>query len=99
MRHIEIHVIETETDTHSAVSCGLLTDPQLVAACADCGDDVGALDKFEPYCIVLDDEDQWYLCTYCAEPVTDPEDDSAYYASLDETADDDEDDDFVVVDV
>jgi hypothetical protein len=98
MRHIEIHVIETETDAHSAVSCGLLTDAQLVAACADCGDDVGALNTFEPFCLVLDDEDIWYLCTYCAEPVTDPEDDRSYISLTDIASEDDEDDDFVVVD-
>lgn len=97
MRHIEIHVIETESDTASAVACGLLTDPYLVTACADCGDDVGSLEQFEPYCIVLDDEDQWYLCTYCAEPVTDPEVRIEIYDALPFDAEDD-DDDFVVVD-
>lgn len=102
MRHIEIHVIETEQDAASAVQCGLLTDPFLVTACLDCGDDVGALDRFEPYCLVLDDQSEWVLCTYCAEPVTDPENvDSDYYALIEEELADDEDDDddrFVVVD-
>jgi hypothetical protein len=103
MRHIEIHVIETELDAASAVACGLLSDPFFVTACADCGDDVGGLDRFEPYCIVLDDVTEWYLCTYCAEPVTDPDTvDSDWFASVDEEptdSDDDEDDGrFVVID-
>ena len=104
MRHIEIHVIETELDAASAVACGLLSDTFFVTACVDCGDDVGALDHFEPYCIVLDDVTEWYLCTYCAEPVTDPETvDSDYYALVEEElTDPDEDDEddgrFVVID-
>jgi hypothetical protein len=72
MRHIEVHVLETEADTLTATNTGLLEDPNLVTACADCAVDVGALDRFEPYCIVLDDVDQWYLCLDCAEVVTDP---------------------------
>lgn len=102
MRHIEIHVIESELDAASAVACGLLTDPFLVTACLDCGDDVGALDRFEPYCLVLDDKAEWILCTYCAEPVTDPESiDSDYHALVaTELADDDDDEDdrFVILD-
>lgn len=95
MRHIELHVVETETDAFSAVACGLLEDPALVTACVDCGDDVGALEVFEPYCIVLDDQDRWFLCTYCAEPVTDPGESTEY---LDDFSDDDEDDRFVILD-
>lgn len=72
MRHIEVHVLETEADTLSAVSSGLLDDPNLVTACADCAAELGALDRFEPYCVVLDDRDVWYLCLDCAEVVTDP---------------------------
>ena len=94
MRHIEVHVIETESDAASAERSGLPADPNLVTACADCGDDVGALDRFEPYCVVLDGEAEWYLCTYCAEPVTDPELDVDLYDALPL----DDDDDFVVVD-
>jgi hypothetical protein len=94
MRHIEIHVIETESDAASAEHSGLPTDANLVTACADCGDDVGALVPFEPYCVVLDGEAEWYLCTYCAEPVTDPELDVDLYDALPL----DDDDDFIVVD-
>lgn len=72
MRHIEVHVLETEADTLTAVNAGLLMDADLVTPCADCAQDVGALDRFEPYCVVLDDVDQWYLCLDCAEVVTDP---------------------------
>ena len=67
-----MHVLETEADTLTATNTGLLEDPNLATACADCAVDVGALDRFEPYCIVLDDVDQWYLCLDCAEVVTDP---------------------------
>lgn len=76
MRHIEVHVLETEADTLAATATGLLDDPNLVAACADCAQDVGALLTFEPYCVVLDDVDQWYLCLECAEVVTDPSPDA-----------------------
>ena len=94
MRHIELHVIETEADAASAERCGLPVGPNLVTACADCGDDVGALDRFEPYCVVLDGESEWYLCTYCAEPVTDPELDVDLYDAVPL----EDDDNFVVLD-
>jgi hypothetical protein len=74
MKHYEVHVIETELDSIAACTSGLLVEPFFVSACADCGDDVGSTDStFVPFAVVLDDEDEWYLCTYCAEPVTDPE--------------------------
>jgi hypothetical protein len=95
MRHIEVHVIETESDAASAELSGLPIVPNFVTACADCGDDVGALEDFEPYCVVLDDVHHWYLCTYCAEPVTDPELDVDLYDALPL---DDDDDDFVEID-
>jgi hypothetical protein len=82
MRHIELHVLETEADTLTATNAGLLDDPNFVTACADCATDVGALDRFEPYCVVLDDLDQWYLCLDCAEVVTDPSVDDYATASL-----------------
>lgn len=72
MRHIELHVLETEADTLTAVGAGLLEDPNLVTACADCAAEIGALYRFEPYCVVLDDVDRWFLCLDCAEVVTDP---------------------------
>jgi hypothetical protein len=72
MRHIEVHVLEIEADALTAVSAGLLSDPNLATACVDCAEDIGALDRFVPYCVVLDDVDQWYLCLDCAEVVTDP---------------------------
>jgi hypothetical protein len=58
------------------VNAGLLTDANLVTACVDCDAEIGALDRFEPYCVVLDDVDQWYLCLDCAEVVTDPSSDA-----------------------
>lgn len=91
MRHIEIHVIETESDAASASTAGLIPDAFFTTACSDCGDDVGALENFEPYCAVLDGEAEWYLCTYCAEPVIEPE-------YLDLETDYVVDDDFYVVD-
>lgn len=72
MRHIEVHVLEIEADALTATNAGLLNEPNLVTACADCAAELGALDRFEPYCVVLDDVDQWYLCLDCAEVVTDP---------------------------
>ena len=74
MKHFEVHVIETELDSIAACSSGLLVEPFFIAACATCGDDVGSTDaSFTPFAVVLDDEDEWYLCAYCAEPVTDPD--------------------------
>jgi hypothetical protein len=82
MRHIEVHVLEIEADALTATNAGLLDDPNFVTACADCATDVGSLDRFEPYCVVLDDLDQWYLCLDCAEVVTDPSVDDYATASL-----------------
>lgn len=84
MRHIEIHTIETEADSMSAFSCGLIPEPFLASACAGCGDSVGVLvNNFEPYVVVLEDEDEWYLCLYCSEAVTDP-DEAAPYVNVDD---------------
>lgn len=88
MRHIEVHVIETESDVLTAVQCGLLNDPNHVAACADCETAVGALRTFEPYCVVLDGDDEWYLCLECAEVVTDPSPDAFDIELLDDEFDD-----------
>ena len=74
MRHIEIHVIESELDSIAATSSGLLTDPFFSGYCSTCADEVGVLDEtFEPYVVVLEGDDDWILCSYCAEAVTDPE--------------------------
>jgi hypothetical protein len=82
MRHIEVHVLEIEADSLTAVSTGLLDDPNFATACVDCAAEIGVLDTFEPYCVVLDDLDQWYLCLDCAEVVTDPSLDDYPTASL-----------------
>jgi hypothetical protein len=86
MRHIEIHTIETEVDSISAFNTGLIPDVFYTGICSGCGDEVGVLEEsFEPYVVVLEDEDEWHLCLYCAESVTDPEE----AAFVDPNGDDD----------
>jgi hypothetical protein len=91
MRHIEIHTIETETDGVSAFNSGLIPEPFFASVCSGCGDSIGSLEVFEPYVVVLEDEDEWYLCFYCAESVTDPEIANAL-PDLSAFADDDDED-------
>jgi len=91
MRHIEIHTIETENDSVSAFTSGLIPEPYFIATCTGCGDHIGVLDdRFEPYVVVLEDEDEWYLCFYCAESVTNPDDTGSLSSYVD--SDDDDDD-------
>lgn len=75
MRHLEIHVIETEQDVDLALQSGLLSLDRLDSTeCADCALPVGhaSTDGFEPFAVVIDENDfDWAVCVECASPVTD----------------------------
>lgn len=96
MRHLEIHVIETDRDIDLAVQAGLLELGQLTASvCVDCDEPVGhsASNGFRPFTIVLEEEDEdWAVCIDCASPVVDGHasstDSVSYEALIDEELDD-----------
>lgn len=74
MRHLELHVLETETDIDLAIQAGLLNGEQLASAeCAECGDFAGhSPDGFAPFAVVIDETDaDWTLCLECVAPVVD----------------------------
>ena len=76
MRHLEVHVIETEQDIDLAIQAGLLTGSQLDHSyCAECDESVGhslEVGNFIPFSVVLDsDDNSWPVCSDCAGPVTD----------------------------
>lgn len=74
MRHLEIHVIETEQDVDLALQSGLLSLDRLDSTeCVDCALPVGhaSTDGFEPFAVVIDENDcDWAVCVDCASPVT-----------------------------
>lgn len=74
MRHLEIHVIETEQDIDLALQSGVLTAHRLDAStCSDCQEPIGhnpELDSFEGFAVVIDEfDDDWNTCLDCAMPV------------------------------
>lgn len=74
MRHLELHVLETETDIDLAIQAGLLNGEQLASAdCSECGDLVGHDSSgFSGFAVVIDETDaDWTLCLECAAPVID----------------------------
>lgn len=74
MRHLELHVLETETDIDLAIQAGVLRTEQLASAeCAECGDFVGhASNGFAAFTVVIDETDaDWALCLECSAPVVD----------------------------
>lgn len=78
MRHLELHVIETEHDIDLALQAGLLELDRLDATeCVECGVSLGYSDRtaeFEPFTVVIDESDtDWSLCLECASPVIDGE--------------------------
>jgi hypothetical protein len=73
MESLEVHIITDEFDADRAHIAGLLDEPFYTDVCAHCGEDVGSLDKFEPFVFVLGEDDLGYcICSYCATPVTNP---------------------------
>lgn len=74
MRHLELHVLETETDIDLAIQAGLLNGEQLASAeCAECGELVGHDSSgFIGFAVVIDETDtDWTLCLECVAPVVD----------------------------
>lgn len=76
MRSIELHVMETDTDLDSGVLAGLLDNDELDGVeCSACYEDVGHVNGvFYAFAVVLDDVDQWYVCTSCSSNVLNPTD-------------------------
>jgi hypothetical protein len=75
MRHLEVHVIETEHDIDLALQAGLVTAGQLShSECSDCADLVGhAGESFSPFVVVIDEYDfDWAVCSDCASSVITP---------------------------
>ncbi len=74
MRHLEIHVIETEHDVDLALQSGVLSLDRLDSTeCVDCALPVGHASTagFEPFAVVIDETDcDWAVCLECASPVT-----------------------------
>lgn len=69
MRHIEMHLIESNHDAQQAELVGLdLYDDD---TCDNCHEPIGAshVEKFIPFVILLDDESEWVVCADCADPV------------------------------
>jgi hypothetical protein len=72
MRHLEIHVIYSEADAAHAGLAGLI-DLVNDESCDHCGEDVAfTASDFVPCTIVLEDDEEWLLCTDCALPTIDP---------------------------
>jgi hypothetical protein len=76
MRHLELHVVETEQDIDLALQSGILTVDRLdMTTCFECDEPIGynlELDGFEPFVVVIDDTDSdWALCLDCSAPVLD----------------------------
>ena len=71
MRHIEVHVLETDADVSLALTSGLIELDDLDGAtCSDCEESVGhADDTFYTFCVVLNEDDYWFVCEDCATPV------------------------------
>lgn len=69
MRHVELHFIETAHDLASAELAGL--DVYEDDTCDTCHEPIGEqrVEKFVPFVILLDDEQEWVVCADCAEPV------------------------------
>lgn len=73
MQHLEIHVLETETDIDLALQSGILTVDQLGhTECSECSSGVAYSGEagFEPFLVVINEHDQdWPVCLDCASPV------------------------------
>lgn len=73
MQHIEVHVIESETDLDLALQAGILSIEQLGhTECQECSTNVAysAESEFSAFAVVINDADQdWALCMDCAGPV------------------------------
>jgi hypothetical protein len=74
MRHLEVHVIQTEQDVDLAMQAGLVTADQLnYTLCAECAEDIGHTTLgFESFAVVIDETDRdWAVCLECASPLID----------------------------
>lgn len=77
MQHLEVHVIESETDIDLALQAGVLTVDQLGhTQCLECATGVAysGEDGFAAFAIVINEHNQdWSVCMQCAGPMVDQE--------------------------
>lgn len=75
MQHLEIHVIETETDIDLSLQAGILTVDQLGhTQCVECATGVAysGEEGFAAFAVVINEKNQdWPLCMQCAGPIVD----------------------------
>lgn len=72
MRSLEVHLFETDSDLDSAIASGAVLPEQLIrTVCIDCQGPVGFAGlEFEPFVVVIDENDQdWLACTDCAKAI------------------------------
>lgn len=69
MRHLELHLINNAEDQRVAQEIGL--DVFDEETCQNCLQSVGDSrgNKFVPFALVLDDQEEWIVCSDCASPV------------------------------
>ena len=70
MRHIEIYVVENIIHLDQLASFDVIVDD--VESCSVCTEDVGvgfSGDFQKSFCVCVDDDDQWIVCTTCASSV------------------------------
>jgi hypothetical protein len=86
MKHIEVHVLESDADIAPALNIGLLTLADLDdgAKCSACSEKVAYVNGvFTPFAVGLDEMDEpWLMCITCIEALLAPEE--ADTTSLDE---------------
>ena len=77
MRHIELHVIETDSDIQLALFAGVLSTDQLaITECDVCDETIGystETDSFEQFVVVLEADIEYSICTDCASPIIETE--------------------------
>jgi hypothetical protein len=78
MKHIEVHVLESEEDIPTALNVGLLTLTDLDGDlhCSACSERVAHVNGvFHAFAIAIDEMDEpWIVCVGCVEPLLAPED-------------------------
>lgn len=69
MRHIEVHLVESNDDRESLNNAGF--DLFEVETCEQCFEEVGSVEdaEFVSFVVCLDEEDEWIVCAECAEPI------------------------------
>jgi len=86
MRSLEVHVFETGGDIDLGLDAGLLELDDLdETRCSDCDERIGHVGvDFVEFAMSLDeDDDPWFTCTDCADPVINSEKASEWVIEFD----------------